>query len=329
MDFRYLSQSPAITAKARDRIVAALAEFHSHKQAILDEGLRRGKKSAMDHFRIPKLELMQSVAPSIAQVGSLLQWSADTTEHAHIEVVKDPASMTNHHDYNAQICRTLDRDEKCRLFATALRLLMPATAPGNATLDSNEDDDPKDVDDNGPGNALDDLWSATSRSSDFFKIAFQEATAPTPEKKFPTRTIIAGPTAIHLNIEPNHRRLSVDQVAEAFRLPDLRGALADYVRRDVKPSLKTFHTWGGARRSSPDAELPFSELQVWHKVRLQQKSYYFPETTAQTFTVNARPPDRTWTFGRHDAAILQLDQSQHWPLSGLTGMSFLRETLVY
>ena len=78
----------------------------------------------MDHFWIPKLELMQSVVPSILWVGCLLQWSADTTEHAHIEVVKDPASITNHHDYDAQICHVLDCDEKYRLFATVIHLKM-------------------------------------------------------------------------------------------------------------------------------------------------------------------------------------------------------------
>ncbi|KAF8546496.1 hypothetical protein OG21DRAFT_1479667 [Imleria badia] len=112
MEFRYLSQAPAITSQTQDRIQVALNEFHDHKQAIVDLGLHRGQKMVMDHFHIPKLELMQHVVPSIMQIGSLLQWSADTMEHAHIEVVKDPASMTNNQDYDAQIYRTLDCDEK-------------------------------------------------------------------------------------------------------------------------------------------------------------------------------------------------------------------------
>ena len=104
------------------RIWAALDKFHDYKQVILDHGLHRGHNTVLDHFHIPKLELMQHIIPSIAQVGSLLQWSADTTEHAHIEVVKDPASMTNNQDYNNQICRILDHDEKWRLFETAILL---------------------------------------------------------------------------------------------------------------------------------------------------------------------------------------------------------------
>ncbi|KAG2056177.1 hypothetical protein BDR06DRAFT_859357, partial [Suillus hirtellus] len=52
--------------------------------------------SVLDNWYIPKLELMQSVMPSIHLVGSLMQWSADTTEHAHITLIKDPADSTHH-----------------------------------------------------------------------------------------------------------------------------------------------------------------------------------------------------------------------------------------
>ena len=80
MEFRYLSQAPAITSQTQDRIQAALDEFHDHKQAILNGGFHWDKR-VMDHFWIPKLELMQSMVPSIPWIGCLLQWSADTTEH--------------------------------------------------------------------------------------------------------------------------------------------------------------------------------------------------------------------------------------------------------
>ena len=96
----------------RDRIRAALDEFHDYKQVILDHGLRRGHNTVLNHFHIPKLELMQHVVPSIVQVGFLLQWSVDTTKHTHIEVVKDMASMMNSQDYNDQICYILDCDKK-------------------------------------------------------------------------------------------------------------------------------------------------------------------------------------------------------------------------
>ncbi|KAI6130730.1 hypothetical protein EDD16DRAFT_1515399 [Pisolithus croceorrhizus] len=94
--------------------VAALKTFHDHKHAIIDAGLCHGQTSgaALDHWEIPKLEFMQSVTPSIHQAGTVIQWSANTTEHAHIEVVKDPVTTMNNQNYDSQICCTLDHDKK-------------------------------------------------------------------------------------------------------------------------------------------------------------------------------------------------------------------------
>ncbi|KAI6116476.1 hypothetical protein F5141DRAFT_1213066 [Pisolithus sp. B1] len=124
MEFRYLAQAPAITSQMHDCISAALKTFHDHKHAIIDAGLCHGQTSgaALDHWEIPKLEFMQSVTPSIHQAGTVIQWSANTTEHAHIKVVKDPVTTTNNQNYDSQICCTLDHDKKCHLFNTAVSL---------------------------------------------------------------------------------------------------------------------------------------------------------------------------------------------------------------
>ncbi|KAI6130722.1 hypothetical protein EDD16DRAFT_1470087, partial [Pisolithus croceorrhizus] len=65
--------------------------------------------------------------------------------------------------------------------------------------------------------------------------------------------------------------------------------------------------------------LPFSDLQVWYKVHLQQKSYHNSSSLEPVFTINACPPDHTWEYGYHDVAILQVDACYEWPASGLTG----------
>ena len=65
MDFRYLSQAPQVDESIREGIRAALKEFHDHKIAILEAGAHRGKKDPINNFNIPKLELFQSMEPSI------------------------------------------------------------------------------------------------------------------------------------------------------------------------------------------------------------------------------------------------------------------------
>ena len=326
MEFRYLSQAPATTPHTRDRIQAALNEFHDHKQAVVDLGLRQDQKMEMDHFHIPKLELMQQVVPSIMQVGSLLQWSTDTTEHAHIEVIKDLASMTNNQDYDSQICCTLDRDEKCQLFETAICLREFQEAPQSwdeAELEDDEveskDNNDIDADNDNDENVLKDLWSAKRQMTDFFKVTAKNANAPTSINSFPPHTLIAASTAIHLNIKPKFRHKSIEEVADMFKLPDLCAALGDYVKAAHTQSL--LHTFSHARQSSSDVDLPFTELQVWFKVHLQQKSYYYPEETfPQTFTVSAQPPDQNWKYGHYDTVILQVAKSHQWPMSGVQGV---------
>ena len=123
MDFRYLAQAPKVEDIICDKIDAALLEFHDHKSAIMAAGVRVGKGNRpIENWYIPKLELMQSVVTNIKANGAAINWTADHTEHAHIEVVKDPTRAGNNQKYEEQICRNLDRSEKCRRFdlATAM-----------------------------------------------------------------------------------------------------------------------------------------------------------------------------------------------------------------
>ena len=96
MDFRYLAQAPQILEAACTMIDKSLALFHENKQAILDAGARRGKKNKpINNWHIPKLELFQSVVPSIRSCGAPIQWSADVTERAHITEIKVPSHAAN------------------------------------------------------------------------------------------------------------------------------------------------------------------------------------------------------------------------------------------
>ncbi|KAG2144334.1 hypothetical protein DEU56DRAFT_910688 [Suillus clintonianus] len=116
--------SPVIDDTQLARISTAPEEFHANKDAIIDGGFRRGQcGGVIENWYIPKLELMQSIVPSIRNTGVPLQWTADTTEHAHITEIKDPACSSNNKNYDPQICRHLDRTDKCRHFDLAMSLL--------------------------------------------------------------------------------------------------------------------------------------------------------------------------------------------------------------
>ena len=141
MDFHYRVQAYWTTEVDIELINSALQEFHVHKDSIVTNGLCHGKgKKPIDNWYIPKIKLMQSMAPSISRVGMAIQWSADITKHAHIDQIKDPACASNN-NYNPQICRQLDRLEKCRNFKLALSLKDPERQPDTPAKTSDEPDD--------------------------------------------------------------------------------------------------------------------------------------------------------------------------------------------
>ncbi|KAL4073378.1 hypothetical protein J3A83DRAFT_4187104 [Scleroderma citrinum] len=161
MEFRYFSQAPTITSIMCDKIKCALQEFHDHKHTIIEGGLCCGQQTntILEHWHIPKLELMQSVAPSIECISSLLQWSADTTEHAHIKVVKDPASATNNHNYESQIC----------WYWIVLRIPQQMIESGLHN-DSDAESTQEDIADS-PAAVLDEIWTAQQDRTNFFDVA--------------------------------------------------------------------------------------------------------------------------------------------------------------
>ncbi|KAG0698406.1 hypothetical protein DFH29DRAFT_983887 [Suillus ampliporus] len=322
MDFRYLSQATMIDESHCGLILDALKQFHDHKQEIIACGARRGTKSnsVLNNWYIPKLELI-SVIPSICQVGSLMQWSADTTEHAHITLIKDPADSTNHNNYDAQICRFLDWNEKCRNFQIMTSIITQSRSHQQAAASPTIDDDSHV---GGPGVneevVADDLWGPRHIVTDFFKIAQQVSSDIKAAK--PLRTFLVNTSmAIHLNFDASIQRIPVDVVAEKFSLPDLRGALADYVEQEGHTGLPTFHKLQGPRCAQPDAPLPFDDLRVWFKVRIQQASYH-GQSTPPALMVNASPPSATGKYGHYDAAIFTVDDTKldQWPASGLKGV---------
>ncbi|KAH7918086.1 hypothetical protein BV22DRAFT_1108450 [Leucogyrophana mollusca] len=334
MDFRYLAQAPSISENDCQRILAALQEFHDHKQSIIDAGARRGAKNkTIDNFYIPKLELLQSVVPSIRQVGSIVQWSADITEHAHITEIKDPARASNNNNYDPQIVRYLDREEKRRRFdlATSLKeTLCTREGPPADRVDDNEDgvNDDEDEADEEQEVSVDVSHGGPRSVTNYFIRANRLLQTTHKSPPTPPRSFIAYSTAINLTHDPNIRRILVDDVADKFCLPDFRGALADYLQREQR--LKGgLHGIGGPRQALGPCALPFDYVQVWFKVRLQEMSYYDRHLVLPAQTVNASPPNSEQEHGRFDTVLVHTDANYEWPKSGLNGHTVVQLRVIF
>lgn len=222
-------------------IEEALAEFHKYKIAITSAGGRVGKRSkVIDNWHIPKLEFLQSVVSNIRDNGVAIQWSADVTERAHVTEIKNPTSSTNNQNYESQICRHLDRAEKCRQFdlATAVheasvdfRTIDDGTGIVGEIGESDDDDDNLNLESPNTIATTVALLSAivptkplsgtTRTTGDYFALALALRQGLYPHAPLPFRTFMGAETALHLNRDPSYRRMSVDQVAQLFNIPDL------------------------------------------------------------------------------------------------------------
>jgi hypothetical protein len=96
----------------------ALSDFHVCKGAIIEAKARKGKKGVKEDFCIPKLELLQSFKGTVQRLGTLMQFSADTTERLLITHCKDPFSRTARQskDFTEQCVRLLNRQESMEIF---------------------------------------------------------------------------------------------------------------------------------------------------------------------------------------------------------------------
>ena len=313
-DFRYLAQSRSIDNHTLTKISDSLILFHRNKQAILDAKARVGKgKKPLDHFFIPKLELLHSVVGSISWSGPPIQWSADPTERAHIDAIKVPSENTNNGQYGPQICRHLDREEKMRLFdlATAIHeagsdleaIIYNSSSGGSGDDDEEPDDEPN-------SNWIAELdtigiaCGSSRKAVDLFAAADALAIRAMPDNPAiiprPLRTSSTLWAAFNLNRTPDISRISIDLFAEKYNLPDLRPALLDFFSDHLQnPSV---HHIGGRRRTQMDTQLPFSDVIVWHSFRMQTRSLDDGSTTDPQ-RLTAMPPCDLWPLGRYDSVL--------------------------
>ena len=224
-DFCYLAQSHSINDHTLAQISHALDVFHQTKQAILDAGARVGKgNKSLNHFFIPKIELLHSVISSICWSGVPIQWSTDPTERAQINIIKIPSENTNKGQYGPQICRHLNRNERRRLFdlVTAIR---EAGNDLEAILYN-----PANRDEDGLDEELNTNWVAelgtvakpcgpSQKRVDLFAARMASALSLAP------RTFSTPWAAFNLNQKSDIPQISVDLLTKMYGLLDLRPAL--------------------------------------------------------------------------------------------------------
>jgi len=90
--------------------------------------------------------------------------------------------------------------------------------------------------------------------------------------------------------------MSVQEAADMFQLPDLPAALSRFVafEKDCGPSVLS--PVGGHHRTAGTV-LPFDELQVWFKLRIQGHDFHRRDQLLPAQTLFCAPPSTSWPFG--------------------------------
>ena len=158
----------------------------------------------------------------------------------------------------------------------------------------------------------------------FAKAADLKKTSPSHQvSQVRLHTFSSPQAAFHLNRDPSFN-MPINDIATLFNIPDLYGALLDYIRRITNTNDGHIRVIGGRRSAAASAsqgsQLPFTHLQVWKKLRLQNKAYHYPHETLPPKTINACPPSGEWKLGRYDSVIVNLIPDCEWPYSGLEGI---------
>ena len=155
-----------------------------------------------ESWRIPKLELLQSVVPSIHLSGAVLQWSADITEHAHVQVIKVPTHSGNNQNYYSQIAHYLDRSEKCFHFdITTYLASRPSNQQDNDELSDQDEDHHPEL--KLQDHSLTDQMVLTQSVINYFKVADVLSCSRVPNAQKPFCTISTTTTAFHFASKPS------------------------------------------------------------------------------------------------------------------------------
>ncbi|KAH9011172.1 hypothetical protein EDB83DRAFT_2234129 [Lactarius deliciosus] len=286
VDFIYQVQSPLLTESAIVKFVDALRKFHDEKEAIIAAGARMGSKGPIDHFNIPKLEILHHFACSTKMMGVPIQWTADVTERLHITEVKHPFRATNHRNFEEQCTRILDRLEHVHLFDLICSFLANGNlkhenpAAAEAVLAVEQDPDT--------------AHSLTATAHEMI------VTSRRPTANYFLNGFVSSDslTAFHLNKTPDVASISISDAANLYALQDFWPALGDFTRGLSHQQRR------GRRISRGHPDVGFDHIRVWFRFKIQLRSTHDRHVVVPAQTVQALPLSKKHPQGLCDAVLI-------------------------
>ncbi|KAG1902222.1 uncharacterized protein F5891DRAFT_1186802 [Suillus fuscotomentosus] len=277
------------------RISAALTEFHAHKDTIITAGLRRGEgKKVITNWHIPNSNSCRALSRASAILVSPCNglWMQQNML----------ISLSLKFQLGQATVIIMTRK-------SAVILILRSTTvvefdEGYAGDEGDEGDSDEDI----PADLL--------------------STVTFPGCSRPIMNYFMVANTFHLAYSPSIRSIAVDEAAVKFGLPDLRPAIADFFHRHGIHGQHYVHPVGVGRRAGPDVQLPFDNLQVWFKLRLQDTDFHDSSTIQPAQMLNCTPPCDAWPWGRFDTVLINTCAGFSWPASGFQGYSVVQIRLI-
>ncbi|KAG1868634.1 hypothetical protein F4604DRAFT_1584510 [Suillus subluteus] len=206
IDFIYQAQSPTFTPSSISTMNASLQEFHHFKGSITLAEARRGASGPIDHFQIPKLELLTSFGRAIPNISAILQYTADRTSHQRST-------------FTQQIVRILDREDSARQFD--LYAFLRSTNSSLNNLIVNEFDEVVDMD---PAFA----WIARIAPEDLSRFK-----GPRPVRNHFLKGLLSDDSvaAFHVTVSSDLADKTAVFLTQHYMLPDFSQQLRSLIER--------------------------------------------------------------------------------------------------
>lgn len=116
VDCIYLAQYPTCSERVLSAFDRSYALFQENKSVWIENGSRKGKNGVIEHFNIPKLHIIRHLADHVRSKGPADNYSTETMERLHIDLVKDAYRASNRREWTLQALRWLTRHEQVRNF---------------------------------------------------------------------------------------------------------------------------------------------------------------------------------------------------------------------
>ncbi|KAG2335684.1 hypothetical protein BDR05DRAFT_978916 [Suillus weaverae] len=279
IDFIYQAQSPTFTPSSITAMTSSLAEFHRFKGAIINTEAHRGTSGPIEHFEIPKLELLASFARAIPNLGTPIQFTSETSECMLITHCKSPFVRTSHQraSFTQQIVRLLDHEDTACQF-DLYALLCSKTLSLNNLID-NEFEEVVDIDP---------AFGWIMRVAPENVSRFQ---GPRPVRNHFLKGLLSKDSSVtfHVTVASDLANKSPNFLVQLYHLPNFPNQLHSFIQH-VNGSKSHFQT---------------CLLKVWNKFCLQLHSDLHPRLVMPSQQVQAHPPSEAYPFGNCDIMLLQ------------------------